>query len=628
MGPLRACRTPGSPVWPPDAAKRELDLAPQPVRPKVRAATMRRRRIVLGSIACAAALALAAVFILGRQNNRPRLPALARYGNLPEPFNQALQRARARAESRGHGSDDVRDLARLYQANRLYPEAEACYRVIAASPGGLSARDHYYLAAIAQEKSDLGAAEAELRATLLAEPAYVPARLELAEALFKTGRADEAEKEYAAILGIEPNHPQASVGMARVALQRGDDDGALARLRDLIAHHPDSTSGAALLASILARRGDAEGAAAMTARSEETQEPVPPDPWMKAMLVDCYDIQRLGLAFEEYRLTGQMGEALPLLDRLEELDPQGWIAPMLRGWSLKESGHYPEAADQYRLALKRGGDPERICPLLGATLLTEHEPARAAAMLAEYHARLPHSLPILLSYSEVAVWLKDEKLARSLLTQVLQSEPYLYMPNMSMVQILWRAGERDEAAQCLQRVARVFPGDVDSRGLLGQYYMEKSDPSSAIGPLEQAIAIVPAKDPRRDRLMKMLDTAYLTAGSLEASRGHFAQAVGFSEKSIRLVPGGMRGYSLKANACRRMGDFKGVAAALGKMSSLDPGEPAIQLSLGDVLYQDGDGDQAREHWRRALQLAPAGATELRNALSLRLAGRVPPEAAP
>jgi len=128
--------------------------------------------------------------------------------------------------------------------------------------------------------------------------------------------------------------------------------------------------------------------------------------------------------------------------------------------------------------------------------------------------------------------------------------------------------------------------------------------------------------------MKMLDTAYLTAGSLEASRGHFAQAVGFSEKSIRLVPGGMRGYSLKANACRRMGDFKGAAAALGKMSSLDPGEPAIQLSLGDVLYQDGDGDQAREHWRRALQLAPAGATELRNALSLRLAGRVPPEAAP
>ncbi len=589
---------------------------------------MNRRRIVQGSVACAAALALAAVFFLIRQGNRPRLPAAARHGNLPEAFNQALLRAQGRAASSGRDSENVRELALLYQANRLYPEARACYRVIAAGPGGLSARDHYYLAAIDQEESDLGAAEAELRATLQAEPGYVPARLELADALFKTGRADEAEKEYAAILETEPAHPQASVGMARVALQRGDDDGAVRRLRDLMARHPDSTTGAALLANILGRRGDAEEAAAMTARSEETQEPVPPDPWMKAMLVDCYDLQRLGLAFEQYRLTGQMDEALPLLDRLEELDPDGWIAPMLRGWSLKESGHYPEAVRQYGLALKRGGDPERICPLLGATLLTEHEPAQAAALLAEYHAKLPHSIPILLSYCEVAVWLKDEKLARRLLTEALQAEPYLYMPNMSLVQILWREGEHDAAAECLKRVARVFPGDVDSRGLLGQYYLEKADPSSAILPLEQAIAIVQAKDPRRDRLTKMLDTAYLTAGSLEASRGRFAQAVGFSERSIRLVPGGMRGYALKANACRRMKDFKGAAEALGKMSSLKPDEPAIQLSLGDVVYQDGDRDRAREHWQRALQLAPADATELRNALGLRLAGGVPAEALP
>ena len=77
--------------------------------------------------------------------------------------------------------------------------------------------------------------------------------------------------------------------------------------------------------------------------------------------------------------------------------------------------------------------------------------------------------------------MKDNKLARSLLSEVLREEPNLYMPNMSMVQILWDAGEHDAAAQCLQRVARVFPADVDSRGLLGQYYMEKADPWSADG---------------------------------------------------------------------------------------------------------------------------------------------------
>jgi tetratricopeptide (TPR) repeat protein len=296
---------------------------------------------------------------------------------------------------------------------------------------------------------------------------------------------------------------------------------------------------------------------------------------------------------------------------------------MLRGWSQKQAGHYPEAVEEYHLALKNGGDPERICPLLVNALLTEGKAVDAAALLAQYHERLPHSIPILLSYSEVAVRIKDSRLARSLLSEVLQKEPYLYMPNMSMAQILWVAGDHDGAAQCLQRVAQVYPADVDSRGLLGQYYMEKPDPWSAISPLEQAIADVDLKDPRRDRLIRMLDTAYLAAGSLEASRGHFDKAVSFSEKSISLVPNGMRGYSLKANVCRKMRDFKGAEQALEKMSTLEPAEPMIQLGLGDVTYQAGDKDRAHEHWQRALNLAPANASELRDALSLRLSGHVP-----
>jgi tetratricopeptide (TPR) repeat protein len=586
---------------------------------------MSGRRIVPASVAGLAVLALVGALVW-RAHGRPRLPPAATYASLPAPFNEALQKARAQAQ-RG-GADAVRDLERLYQANRLYPEAKACFAVVAAGPGGLSAKDHYFLAAIAQDESDLGTAEAELRATLAGDPGYVPARLQLADALFKTGRPEEAGKEYGDVLKLEADQPQASFGLARVELQRGDEAGALARLRELMARHPDSTSGASLLATVEGRRGNAAEAAALTARSEETHEPVPPDPWMKAMQVDCYDLQRLGIAFEQYRLTGQFDEALPFLDRLEELDPRGWIAPMLRGWSLKEAGRYPEAAARYRDSLAKGGDPERICPLLAATLLTEHEPAQAAALLAEYRAKLPHSLPVLLSYSEVAVWLKDRPLARSLLTEVLRSEPYLYMPNMSLFQLLWNEGEHDAAAECLKRVVLVFPGDLDSRGLLAQYYLEKSDPGSAIGPLEQAVAVAPPKDARRERLAKMLDTAYLTAGSLAAARGRYAEAVAYAEKSIRFAPEGIRGYALKANACRRMKDFKGAAAALETLAALKPDEPSIQLSLGDADYRLDDRDGARAHWQRALQLAPADASDLRNALALRLDGRLTADALP
>ena len=75
-----------------------------------------------------------------------------------------------------------------------------------------------------------------------------------------------------------------------------------------------------------------------------------------------------------------------------------------------------------------------------------------------------------------------------------------------------------------------------------------------------------------------------------------------------------------------MRDFRGAADALAKMASLSPGEPSIQMGLGDVAWRQGDRDAARAHWQRALELAPDGAAQLRDALALRLSGRVPTDA--
>ena len=372
---------------------------------------MNKRRTVQWVCACAVGLALACGLAYVRRNEQPLIPSLASYPDRPLQFIQALHDARERVLSRGHDSDDVRKLAQLYLANRLYAEARACYLAVAKGKEGLTAHDHYYLAAIALDESAMDLAQKELRSTLESEPGYVPARLSLAGVLFKTGHADAADKEYALALDTDPGNPRATLGLARIDLQKGNDEAAITRLSALVAHHPESTSGEALLAQILDRRGQSGDAAAMRARSQQIHEPIAPDPWMKTLMADCYDLQRLELAFEQYRLAGQLEEALPLLGRLDELDPNGWIPPMLRGWSQKEAGHYPEAVQDYNLALKNGGDPEKICPLLGAALLTEHNPAEAAQLLAHYHAQLPNSIPILLSYSEVAVNLKDEKLA-------------------------------------------------------------------------------------------------------------------------------------------------------------------------------------------------------------------------
>jgi tetratricopeptide (TPR) repeat protein len=584
----------------------------------------RRRWIPLTSIICAV-LAIATGVVLTQRKKSDPSEADFHHENLSPQFVQVLQRARDDARAHPHDLDRLRKLARLYHANRLYREARTCYQTIAATPPGLTARDRYYLADIAQNENDLNAAQTELRAVLQTEPGYIPARLALADALFKSGREEEAAQEYSAVVAIEPNHPQASLGLARIELLRRDEDAAVARLDELMAAHPESTAGAALFAQILERRGETDRATAFAQWSLQKPEPIPPDPWMTELLTQLYDLQRLGLKFEEYFKTGQIAEAAPFLRRIEELDPQSSIPPLLRGWSEAQAHRHAEAVPHYRLALARGGDPEKICPYLVQSWLKLGSVDEAAKLIADYHRKMPDSPPLAKAYAEVALRQGNEKLARELLTKILEKEPYLQSENMSLAKILWSSGERAEAAKCLQRVAAVSARDVPSRALLGEYFLGKSDPASAIKPLEQASAQVAAKTPAQAHLIAMLGAAYLRVANAEVEKGRLAAAVDYFEKAIRVAPADLNGYAGKANACVQLQQFRRAAEALETMSSLQPNNPTIYLSLGDVLYQDGQKDRAQRQWEKARQLVAPRDTALAAALDQRLSGRITAE---
>jgi len=567
-------------------------------------------------------LAIAVASARGGPAGAPPLPAAAHHADLPAIFDRVLQGARAAADSRGDDPAAVRNLARLYQANGLDREAQACYRAIAAAPSGLTARDHYFLADIARHEGDLGRAETELRAVLATEPRYDPARLALAESLANSGRDDEAVKEFSAVLAVEEDQPRASVGLARIELRRGQDDAAAARLEELMAAHPESGAGAALLARLLERRGETDRAIALTQLSQEKPDPVPTDPWLEELLGDVYDVRRLQQKVEEYLRAGQVERATPLLERMAEIDPAGFRLPLLRGRAHAQAHHDREAVAQYRLALAQGGDPEEICPDLVHSLLTVGAVSEAAELMAEYYARRPDSLPLAMAYADVAIRQGNQPLARTLLEKVLQKDPALKPQNMSLANILWNSGERDAAAKCLQRVAAADPKDLASRALLGEYYLGKADPIAAISPLEQANALVAPKTPAQENLLLLLTDAYLQAGKAESELGRYAGAIDYYEKAIRLSPGDPNGYAGKARACVSLKQFRRAAEALEKMAALDPGNPTIHLSLGDVIYQDGNAAQAQRHWELARRLVAPADHELRDALDLRLSGRI------
>ena len=576
-------------------------------------------------IVCGTGLAIAGGLVWRNRSHGQPLPVVARSDKLPDIFYQTAESMRE--EARRHGNDPVpvRKLAHLYQANRLYHEARACYQMIGAGPGGLTAQDHYYLADIAQNEYDLAGAQAELKAVLAMEPNYIPARLALADALFKSGSEEEAAKEYTAVLAIDANQPQAVLGLARIDLQRGNEESAVAHLEELVASHPGSTAGTALLAQILERRGETDRAIALDQLSRQKPEPPLADPWLSALLSDCYEVQRLSITFEEYFKTGKMDEALPLLDRLSALDPNAPITKIFAGFSHARALEDITAVRDYYEALAKGGDPEKICPYLVKSLLALGKVSEAADMMANSYAKMPDSIPLAKAYADVAVRLGDKKLIRALLEKVLQKEPYLQTENMSLAQILWDAGERDAAAKCLQRIATVYADDVPSRALLGEYYLGKSEPLSAIKPLEQASQYVSDKTPAKESLSAMLGTAYHQVADQESEKTHYGEAADFYEKAIRLAPADLNAYAGKANACVQLRQFRRAADVLEKMSSLQPANPTIPISLGDVYYQDGNTEQARRCWTKALQLTAVEDADLRNALNDRLAGRITAE---
>jgi tetratricopeptide (TPR) repeat protein len=566
----------------------------------------------------------AGIVLRAREGRSRLLPSDFRSG-LPAIFDSALLTAREDVVKSNFSPDRLRRLARLYQSNRFFEQARACYEIPSLARA-LDARDHYYLADIAENENDHTEAQRELRAVLATDGAYIPARLELADILFKTGDDAGAEREYMAALAGEANQADALFGLARIDLLRGHDDAAEARLVGLMGNHPEMTSGAALLAQVFARRGKSEQAAAMAQWSRQKPAPAPTDPWMEALLEDCYDIQRLGLKFEEYFSSGEIDKAVPLLRRIQELDPVSPIPHILKGWTDARDHKDAAAVDEYRQALAKGADPEKIGPYLAASLETLGRSKEALQLLAGFSEKSPDSIPILISYAGAAVQAGNVALAKALLSKVVQKEPYLFAANIELAKILWEAGDREGAAQCLRRVVEIAPKDVTSRAMLGEYYLGKDDPTSAVSFLERALELSNSQPAEHKQLVNLLYSAYLgAANGLAESGGSSTAALQLVEKASLLAPNEPAAYALKAELGVRSKVYSSAVDALGKLLVLQPSNPTVYLSLGDVLYEEGDRAGAERNWRLALGYVSANDSELRAAISKRINGPISEE---
>lgn len=556
------------------------------------------------------------------------LPVLPIDAVIPTALRERLRAARDAIRDPARDAEGVRRLARLHHANGHHDQAQQCYDLITVGEAGLNAQDHYFLADMAFTRGDLADAQAHLREVLDREPDYVPAHLAMARARLKSGQAETAEHMFAEVLARVPDHIEATVNLARLAVAQGNDEAAVIRLEELVAARPEATSALSLLAQLVERRGETDRAVALRELSQQRPEPAAADPWMSQLDADIYDVRLLGLRYEELMRSNEAEAANVFLRRIEEIEPRGTVVPLLQGAAAAQARRHEDAVVHYQAALDRGGDPERICPVLVTSLLTLERTEAALKLMEKHHSRQPDSIPLTVAYSEVMLKRKDHPGARAIFSRALERQPYLVPQNMALAEILWAEGNYDHAADCLRRVAQVDTKHLAARALLGEYHLRRSDPASALPVLEEARALTPADPAARRQIEITLVSAHLMAARGALRENAPQEALRHVDQAIEVSPREPQVHAGRAEVFAHLGEHERATEALQRLADLQPDNPTVQLSLGDIRLRQGRRDLAIQHWSVARNLIAPGDEALRAAVEQRLGRTVAKEVSP
>jgi predicted Zn-dependent protease len=514
--------------------------------------------------------------------------------------------------------EGVAELGRLYHANGFNREAAQCWEVLRREQPG-EARWPYYLADLNRIASDYPAMTGLLRETLRLAPDYTPARLQLANLLFKSGDAAEAERHYRLRLEAIPKDAHARLGLVRLALQRQRPDEARAMLEMLLRDAPHFATGHNLYAEILASAGEAEGAARHRWLGRETLRfRDADDPWLDELQAWCHDYDRLCVFGTIELQTERLDRAQELFERAIRTRPDEPHAYEMLGSLLLKRNDVTGARDLFEKALPRltgkkapgvftalslvygrleqpaeairvardglahEGDQPELLDALGQALAQagEHEKAlqawEAALALNPRDANLNHNA----ARSLLALHRLDDALAA--LDRSLTRQPSFLPTLLLRGQIELEAGHLTLAEKYLRPAFEFHPHDAQARRLLADWHQRMGAEAESKGDRDGA--------ERRYRDGLAIDTNHaelsVSLGVFYLVHGRFADAIAPLSSYHQLQPE-------NAQACL----FLGQAYA----SSGDRANARTILTRGVELAERTGLSRVANHCRRILQ---------------------------
>lgn len=374
---------------------------------------------------------------------------------LPPAARQRLTELEQRLARRTDAAS-LADLALFLHANGFLTEAAQCYRGLVQLEPRV-ARWPHCLAVIYAGAGQLDDAVALWQRTQRLAPDYTAAQVRLGDALAKLNRAGEAAEAFAAALRREEANPHALAGLARIDLAAGRTSAAREKL-ERAAAGSGGRIGADLLATVCEQTGDTARATALRARAKASGAfHDPADPWVDAIMEDCFDAYRLTVAAGFADHAGDTARAQRLIERALRLAPDN-------------------AATHFQA---------------GLLALQRRDPAAARAAFEACVRAAPDFSDGWLRLVELHAAARDEVAATRALANGLAHNPASGGLLAEQARRAAAAGRHAEAADLFERSLRARPDDADTAVKLAGVYFRLERVPEGVAALKRALAAEP-----------------------------------------------------------------------------------------------------------------------------------------
>jgi tetratricopeptide (TPR) repeat protein len=288
-------------------------------------------------------------------------------------------------------------------------------------------------------------------------PDYVPARERLGEVLLKTNHNDDAVNTYRAVLARVPGEPYSLLGLARCDLVAGDWNRARDHLREDISDHPDFLGAMLLLVTVDEHFGYQDEADSLktTIGTREFVDIV--DPWLDALMEDCYDAYRLGLAADDANFAGDGARAQHLLERAIALAPKTGAYHYQLGAMFFHATDYESARSEMEKAVAISPDNPYAWDLLVKILAAQGRTDEADSALAQGLANCPDSADLHLEHAHRLNLAGDLEGSIPEFREAYRLWPSESGPLAELATVYFKLNRRDEALAALREALQKQP---------------------------------------------------------------------------------------------------------------------------------------------------------------------------